>query len=172
MVFLFCLGTPQQGVFGDDDQLNPVSSLFPCRTCNIVFSSFDDLATHDRRCHHIGTDAWHCRVCMVDCHNPVQLKGHLVKVHGQEFKHLCFECGRGFKSYSSFNTHNRLFHRADLNCPVCPICRRVFPFDSKLQVHLKRHSDDQPYFCRVCGKTYKYEWNLKVHNCVHSQGSS
>ncbi|XP_021368286.1 myoneurin-like isoform X17 [Mizuhopecten yessoensis] len=165
---------PQESGMRDDDHVfsEPIGpSSFPCRTCNLVFSTMDDLATHDR-CHHIGTEDWHCRICQLDCRNAVQLKCHLIQVHRQEFKNLCFECGRGFKSYSSFNTHNRLFHRTDINCPVCPICRRVFPFDSKLQVHLKKHSDDQPYFCKVCGKTYKYEWNLKVHNCIHTQGLS
>ncbi|XP_021368288.1 protein sister of odd and bowel-like isoform X18 [Mizuhopecten yessoensis] len=139
---------------------------FPCHICNVVYSSSDDLATHER-CHNVGNEDWRCRVCYEDCKTAMQLKYHMIQLHSQQFKHICHECGRGFKGYWAYKSHNRMFHsEANSDCPVCNICGKVFPFNSKLQIHLRTHSTEQPFQCKICGKTYKYENNLKLHHCI------
>ncbi|XP_069132928.1 zinc finger protein 37-like isoform X22 [Argopecten irradians] len=141
-------------------------SSFPCKTCNIVYSSLDDLVTHQRS-HNVGNEDWRCRVCYENFLTAVHLKNHMIQVHGHEFKHLCYECGRGFRGYWAYKSHNRMFHSGNNSeCPVCHICGKVFPFNSKLQIHLKTHSTEQPFQCKICGKTYKYENNLKLHHCL------
>lgn len=169
-ISLFRLGTnyPEHSSVEDGRQLNveqvPCGNAFPCLVCSVVCSTPDDLRTHERS-HNIGVDEWRCQICQLDCRQFVNLKIHLLNSHGHEFKHFCFECGRGFKATWNYKAHKRLFHRVDSNCPVCKICGKIFPFESRLQTHLKSHSDNQPYCCRLCGKTYKYECSLNMHTC-------
>lgn len=139
-------------------------SSFACRLCHLVYSNAEDLTSHERS-HNIGTDELRCRVCQTLFSSKTELKVHLLDVHGHEFKHFCFECGRGFRTYISSNSHSRLFHRPEISCPVCPICGKTYVFESHLQTHLKKHSMEQPFRCDVCGRSYKYKWHFKSHKC-------
>ncbi|XP_021368290.1 zinc finger protein Gfi-1-like isoform X20 [Mizuhopecten yessoensis] len=141
---------------------------FPCEICNIVYTSAEDLKTH-RKCHRISPNEFSCEICRVEFENLDKLETHMLQIHEQQFKHLCLQCGRGFNSYSSFNNHNRLFHRADLTCPVCEICRKIFPFESNLRNHYKKHSDMKEYACQTCGKSFKYKQSLKEHGCYENK---
>ncbi|XP_033753469.1 hypermethylated in cancer 2 protein-like isoform X21 [Pecten maximus] len=139
-------------------------SCFPCEICKIVFSSAEDLKTHQKS-HRNGPEEFTCEVCHTIFADSYQQKSHMMQVHGQEFKHFCFECGRGFRSYPSFNNHNRLFHRPDLQCPICHICRKIYPFQNFLDNHYKKHSEVRSFSCIQCGKSYKHKKTLKEHLC-------
>ncbi|XP_021368299.1 zinc finger and BTB domain-containing protein 49-like isoform X29 [Mizuhopecten yessoensis] len=139
-------------------------SSFPCEICNIVFSSPEDLKTHQKS-HRNGPEEYTCEVCHTEYADSYQQKTHMMQTHGQEFKHFCFECGRGFRSYPSFNNHKRLFHRPDLQCPICDICRKIYPFQNTLDNHYKKHSEVRSFNCNQCGKSYKHKKTLKEHPC-------
>ncbi|XP_021368285.1 protein sister of odd and bowel-like isoform X16 [Mizuhopecten yessoensis] len=160
--------------FGDEtydssvDMSDRMSSFaFPCEICRVVYSSAEDLKTH-HRCHRVGPEVISCEICHVVVSSGEHLKEHMTQSHTEEFKYLCFDCGRGFTSYSSYNNHQRLFHRADLKCPVCNICWKIFPFESNLRYHYKKHSEVREYTCEHCGKSYKHKGKLKMHNCLMS----
>lgn len=139
-----------------------VVEKYSCTMCGLVYSTKVDLESHERA-HNVGTKTYTCALCHHSFDTKTILQKHMVLNHGQEYKLFCFECGRGFKSYPSLNNHDRLFHRSDTNCPVCDFCGKIFPFESKLQAHLKKHSQDRPCVCSVCGKAYKHQQNLKDH---------
>lgn len=139
-----------------------VGFSFPCESCDIVYSSMEDLKTH-RRCRH-GREEFTCDICYNRCKNLIDLTDHLLRCHGKQFKHLCFECGRGFQSVASFNNHKRLFHRPDLKCPVCDICKKIFPFESNLRYHKITHSQVREFYCNGCGKAFKHKHSLKEHH--------
>ncbi|XP_021368294.1 myoneurin-like isoform X24 [Mizuhopecten yessoensis] len=136
-----------------------------CPICNIVYPTSEDLKTHDRS-HSEGPHLHLCALCDVNMGTLEDLKSHLYLQHGSKFKHFCFDCGRAFKSYPSFNSHERLFHRSDTKCPVCELCGKIFPFESSLKLHLKKHSELRPFICSVCGKSYKHKANLASHSCT------
>lgn len=137
-------------------------SAYTCTECGIVYSTAADLESHERT-HVQGPTKYDCLLCHTNYVSRENLRMHMESSHGHEYKFFCFECGRGFKSYPSQNNHDRLFHRSDTVCPVCDICGKIFPFESKLQAHMKKHSQDRPYVCPVCGKSYKHHQNLKDH---------
>ncbi|XP_060086420.1 protein sister of odd and bowel-like isoform X11 [Ylistrum balloti] len=160
--------------FGDEtfecsvDMSDRMSNFsFPCEICRLVYSSAEDLRTH-RRSHSDDPLVHSCEICHITLSSANHLKTHMTLSHAEQFKYLCFDCGRGFTSYSSFNNHQRLFHRADLKCPVCDICWKIFPFESNLRYHYKRHSEVREYACQHCGKSYKHKGKLKMHNCLMS----
>ncbi|XP_069132913.1 myoneurin-like isoform X9 [Argopecten irradians] len=143
-----------------------MSSFYPCEICRVAYSSAEDLKTHQRGHRVSPDDANTCEICQTKLSSADILKKHMIQSHASEFKFLCFECGRGFASYSSFNNHQRLFHRPDITCPVCDICHKVFPFESNLRYHYKKHSEVREYVCQLCGKSYKHKGKLKTHNCL------
>ncbi|XP_033753453.1 protein sister of odd and bowel-like isoform X8 [Pecten maximus] len=144
---------------------------FPCEICRIVYSSLEDLKTH-QKCHRNGPEEFRCEVCCVVFPSSDQLHIHMMELHRHQFKHMCCDCGRVFNCYTSFNNHNRLFHRADLKCPVCMICRKIFPFESNLRQHSIKHSGAREFRCDNCGKSFKYKHTLREHICTLNITSS
>ncbi|XP_069132924.1 myoneurin-like isoform X18 [Argopecten irradians] len=137
---------------------------FPCLSCHLVFSQAEDLISHQRS-HNVGNKEWICRLCKSDWQTAEKLKIHLIQYHGDKYKHFCFECGRAFGSYSSYNSHDRLFHRDDIESPLCTTCCKIFPNRSQLLTHQQCHSQEQPFVCIHCGRSYKTKANLKTHSC-------
>ncbi|XP_021368281.1 protein sister of odd and bowel-like isoform X12 [Mizuhopecten yessoensis] len=140
-----------------------------CRICNIVYSTKEDLKTHNK-VHSKGPVQHNCEVCQTQLPDKNLLKEHLLKCHGDKYKFFCFECGRAFKSYASTNNHDRLFHRPNTNCPVCDLCGKIFPFESSLKIHYAKHSQVRPFLCKTCGKSYKHKQSLKEHMCLILSG--
>lgn len=137
-------------------------SSFPCGVCGIVYSSSDDLKTH-QKFHRTGLAEYCCEICSIVFVSFELLHSHMFQLHKQQFKHVCCDCGRGFNCYTSFNNHNRLFHRPDLQCPVCDICKKIFPFESNLRQHSIKHSGLRGFPCDRCGKSFKYKHTLRDH---------
>lgn len=169
-IFLFWSG--EHRISTDDRQaealfdiMESLADKLRCPECNIVYPTSEDLKTHERS-HRDGPPTRTCSLCRVDFDTQEILKTHMNLKHGSNFKHFCYECGRAFKSYPSFNSHDRLFHRTDTKCPVCDICGKIFPFESSLKLHFKKHSEVRPFICNVCGKSYKHKANLTGHSCM------
>ncbi|XP_069132933.1 uncharacterized protein [Argopecten irradians] len=139
-------------------------SSFPCEICKIVYSTAEDLKIH-RKSHGIGSQEITCEICHTVYADTQQRKSHMLQMHGHGYKQFCFECGRGFGSYPSFNNHKRLFHRPDLQCPICPICRKIYPFQNYLDNHYKKHSEVRSFCCNRCGRSYKHKKTLRDHIC-------
>ncbi|XP_055850569.1 uncharacterized protein LOC129915129 [Episyrphus balteatus] len=45
----------------------------------------------------------------------------------------------------------------------CPTCDREFVHLSRLNEHMRAHSDERPFICLVCGKTFKRHGHLTAH---------
>ncbi|XP_069132931.1 zinc finger protein 37-like isoform X25 [Argopecten irradians] len=141
-------------------------AYFPCDICKIVYSCAEDFKTHQKFYHGNDPQEITCEICHTIYAESFEQRSHMIHVHGLEFKHFCFECGRGFRSYPSFNNHNRLFHRRGLQCPICPICRKIYPFQHFLDNHIKKHSEVRSFSCTRCGKSYKHKQTLREHLCT------
>ncbi|XP_045554513.1 zinc finger protein 35 isoform X1 [Salmo salar] len=50
----------------------------------------------------------------------------------------------------------------------CPHCEEIFPFLSKLKIHLKLHTGENLYSCTDCGKKFSLLSNFKRHERIHT----
>jgi len=107
-----------------------------------------------------------CGVCLfrgIPDHDA--LRQHLIG-HCVDFKFFCYECGKGFKTYSGHNNHLKIIHSYGGDRYICEMCSKVFPSASTLRMHFHTHSDVRAFVCNVCGKAYKRKHDLKKHPCA------
>lgn len=115
---------------------------------------------------HIGSNVYGCGQCLVRCEGKEGLRQHVTQIHGPHYTHICYECGKLFKSYQGYKKHEKFVHRDGGESKKCPICGRNFPNDSSLKQHQLKHADSKPYTCDKCGRSYKYITSLQYHTCV------
>lgn len=48
--------------------------------------------------------------------------------------------------------------------PLCPICKKVFPKQSALKLHLNIHAMERKYKCGPCGQGFRTQGHLQKHN--------
>jgi len=106
-----------------------------------------------------------CQICQTISENQSALVEHMHLHHREEFSFFCYQCGKGFKSYSGLHDHQKTYHVSGKNVPTCEICGKVFARNSRLIIHKRSHSNERPFVCLKCGKSYKHKQHLKDHIC-------
>ena len=53
------------------------------------------------------------------------------------------------------------------NMHTCEFCQKSFPFKSKLDAHLRTHSDNKQYQCTEYTKAFKHQRSLNWHVLKH-----
>lgn len=108
-----------------------------------------------------------------------------------EKNYLCEHCGRSFASANLLKSHVHYQHNNQLDMIECGICGKSFTkksrfefillfsptstrvnqnFPSRLEIHMRIHSDTRPYLCSVpdCGKRFHTNGNLRKHSFIHT----
>lgn len=78
-------------------------------------------------------------------------------------KHLCTECGRGFREADSLKKHVIFVHteRAIPSC-ICNVCGKKFKTNNKLKNHMLLH--EAPTLpCPFCDKLFETDHKVKKH---------
>ena len=50
----------------------------------------------------------------------------------------------------------------------CDVCEKVFVSASNLAIHMRIHTNENPYECDVCDKAFRQSGHLKRHMRIHS----
>ncbi|KAK8404064.1 hypothetical protein O3P69_000253 [Scylla paramamosain] len=61
---------------------------------------------------------------------------------------------------------------ASKRCHWCHICKREFPFPSKLTEHMRTHTGEKPFACPFCPFRTSLKWNLKSHMSRHQEAAA
>ncbi|CAL1542174.1 unnamed protein product [Lymnaea stagnalis] len=83
-------------------------------------------------------------------------------------------CGEGncdwiFSSKFFWENHIRHYHRFGKPF-ICPFegCSRSFSGKSKLELHVRSHTDERPFICDKCGSGFRGNQELKAHRLTHT----
>jgi len=143
-----------------------------CEHCSSYFSCSKSLRDHIKFKHSIPENLPKCSVCQKTYSTPQNLKSHFSRVHMQEKKYICSECGRSFFEKAELDFHLSSHNPKDLNVQ-CDVCKLMFKNSKTLYYHKKRTHDpnNKIHICYQCGKSYSDSHHLNRHMESHGQKS-
>uniref|UniRef100_A0A8C8RK13 C2H2-type domain-containing protein n=1 Tax=Pelusios castaneus TaxID=367368 RepID=A0A8C8RK13_9SAUR len=88
------------------------------------------------------------------------------RIHTEERKNTCSECGKTFNRSSNLISHRRT-HTGEKPYK-CTECGKSFSQTSNLISHRRIHTGERPYKCLECGKSFNQSSNLITHQRLHT----
>ena len=144
-----------------------------CEHCSSYFSCSKSLRDHIKFKHSQPENSPKCSICNKVYSTPQNLKSHVARVHMQEKKYICSECGRSFFEKADLDFHLSSHNPKDQNIE-CDVCKLMFKNTKTLYYHKKRSHDptNKIHICYQCGKSYTDSHHLNRHMESHGQKSS
>uniref|UniRef100_A0AAZ3S8F9 C2H2-type domain-containing protein n=1 Tax=Oncorhynchus tshawytscha TaxID=74940 RepID=A0AAZ3S8F9_ONCTS len=106
-------------------------------------------------------------VKLEDCSQTLELNVNLKDEEEEEKIGKSVSHGDHVETFSISREHQQEDHIAKRS-HHCTHCEEIFPFLSKLKIHLKIHTGEKLYSCSECGKCFKTSTKLKVHQRTHT----
>ncbi|XP_042306318.1 zinc finger and SCAN domain-containing protein 2-like isoform X2 [Sceloporus undulatus] len=112
-------------------------------------------------------------VCENDENLPQENPGHY-QIHTGEKQYMCSDCGEGFSSRISLETHQRTHvgQKLSLLPPemtvyICSECGETFNSTLDLDAHQRIHTEQKSYTCKECGEKFFQMVDLRKHQRIH-----
>ena len=83
---------------------------------------------------------------------------------------LCLECGKHFKTQSSYSKHMKFHHKPKENKFACDQCEYRTNIATLLSTHKKHNHMEKSFICDQCSKAYALKSQLNQHIRVVHQG--
>lgn len=134
-----------------------------CDLCGKAFSCQTNLAAHKKT--HSGDKPYVCETCGKSFAQNASLKYHHDTVHALVKKRLfgCSRCPKKFYRNSKLNAHLKI--HTEERAYFCDICNHSFKTDNEVKKHKRFvHTDERPHACQYCSATFKKSDHLKRHS--------
>lgn len=166
---------------------------FKCLTCSATFKSQQYLNRHVSR--HFAEKRWKCPLCPSAFIDRRDLVTHDKHVHQNLRPWICEHCHSAYKTKQGLQIHQKSYptgncitmkrfsgrgaNRIEIGeggTPLppkeppekpfeCPECKKRFAKKSRMEWHLKLHSDNRPFPCTMegCDKAFTQKQTLRTH---------
>lgn len=110
---------------------------------------------------------YQCKLCPKSFRSKANLDKHDLISHsdGHVISFPCDQCKKIFSSNSFLTKHKENSHAINFMCSHDG-CRRGFPTEDKLEMHLLVH-EEKSFMCNICGKLFNNRGNFQGHMNVH-----
>ncbi|KAM4715950.1 uncharacterized protein znf646 isoform 1-T7 [Anableps anableps] len=157
---------------------------FSCDQCGRTYRHAGSLVNH-RNSHKTGE--YYCSICRNTYSNQLAMKNHL-RSHFAYKKHLCQNCGKGFRGKKQLLAHvcaelrkKGAAARTGLRSRTfrCKKCKRAFPSVEQLAAHscdgtsepnACSGEEERPFTCNICHRSYRHAGSLLNHKNTHKTG--
>lgn len=136
------------------------SNIYKCKLCLEVFDTKYKKTKHWQQVHRNGElKVRICRCCNSEFQFHEDFKNH-IKTHSGFL--ICLICGHFFTDASAFLVHEESHKQIDedLKQFVCDVCSHRLSTKGQLEIHMRRHFDDQERF--MCDVSKKRELKFRI----------
>ncbi|XP_050442284.1 zinc finger protein ZFP2-like [Adelges cooleyi] len=138
------------------------SKTYSCEFCNVAYSRFCDLSSHDRTTHDDMAKEFSCPTCGKLFLTDSRLKIHQNAFHSEKI-FSCDICNVRCKSKPTLRTHMRK-HSGMFTCSYCNLTTAS---NAALVTHIRVHTGEKPFVCDMCGNSYASKLGLTSHKRTH-----
>lgn len=140
------------------------SCNFVCKLCKLRYRTEDKLRAHIEKAHKEGEKRPHiCSLCDARFKKVEHLKGHIDYKHSTEKRFQCELCDLKFRQKGEFNVHMRV--HSNENPFSCWQCNHTCKTSSNLRQHMSLvHDENCIYYCKSCKMSFRYNSELNQHN--------
>lgn len=147
-----------------------------CNQCGKSYTGMPSLNAHMRS--HVAADGkpFACDVCDKRFKVESALRAHVLAQHNDGSSQIvisdyeifpCSICDRKCLGKSKLDVHMKI--HSDFKEFECDECDRRFHTAGSLKLHkLRRHSDEKPFPCNLCSRAFKAKVVLKRHMRIHT----
>lgn len=118
--------------------------------CDRRFATSTERNTHVLA--ELGERPFKCDECPDKFTTKQTLNKHKINKHSDFRKYNCEQCGKSFKTLTSYRTHHMTHSRVVKF--TCEFCGRMFSRRDAFNVHMNVHTDNRPHKCRVCDRGF------------------
>ena len=143
-----------------------VAAVHSCDVCGLNFKTRGRMRSHRRIVHFTSADI-KCKECGKMFKSNSRLQRHQTTVHSNK-KTVCKICGLELSGTRTDYIKNHMISHEKvpykLQCNYCPM---KFKYTMLLTLHLHKHKGEVPIVCTYCKRTFPTEQSLRIHMKVH-----
>ena len=107
---------------------------------------------------------YYCCYCETTCHSKKEINRH------HKVEHTRVKCPDCVKTFPTPDVLARHRHVHNVNRFKCAVCKKICAFQSDLDLHMAKHTDDKVWYCQAdgCDKDFKCKSDFTAHEVVHT----